>query len=1168
MAKHTLSETMLIEVAYVLHPLMMLSTPEQVLLFLKGLGYNVPAVDLVDSFTQVSTKTEHVIEDVKTLVIADTDEKKTQAVKLLLVSVKEALEELIKLKSTLKLAPGLAADFIENAKLDQLPVRILDFLLFQNLYKRHPKIFGTLYIMGILDEDKLSRVIDIFQTECTLKIVHWEKISRYLSEPGKVLDEQYYWSTDFKSSDFLYRLQVFLKSMGIAGGLYRQTDNVKIALGNSAADFSEVRIPIFSGGVYPNTYSQFGLNISPAEAAPGKKKGLALIPYFYGPALLNFELSEKWDAIFQSSISIDAAIGLIIRHPFSVEFFQNILTPSPQNAASMNSSLTIQQKNPVYQTEEYFLFGEKNNSHLLVSGISIKFFGSKNATTQDAGAEVEIRRINLLITTGNGDSFLNKLLPQSGINADFDLGVGFSLAKGIFFKASACLEILLPSHIQLGPIDIKAIIIAIKPRDGEIPIELSFTINAELGPLKVEVESIGLSSKISFPTNRKGNLGPLNAILDFKPPNGIGLSLDTGILKADGFLKINEEKGEYIGAVAIKIKSIDLRVAAVGIINTKLPGGQEGFSFLIIITAEFPPIPLSFGFTLNGLGGLLGVRRTMYADALRTGIKANTLEGILFPKIDVNHIGTIVSDLQQVFPISTDERFLIGPMIKIGWGTPSIITAEIGVIIELPAPVQIAILGVVRISLPIPEKEIIHLQINFLGIIDFEKKLLSLDAALEDSRILTMTLTGQFALRVGWGDTPVFIFSAGGFHPGFREAPVELQNMQRLGINIIDEANVKLSIDSYFALTTNTVQFGAHAHFWGMAWGYCAVADIGFDTLIMFNPFALTIGLQLYGRVTGPLVDVVVDVKGNLTGPNPWHVWGIAHAKILLLDFVIPFNTTFGEPIEELAPGTIDVLKLLLDEVEKDTNWKADTPVGNNAGITLRNIPDAEIANGIIIHPDTTLSFNQRLVPLELSIDKFGNKLPLNINRFAIKGFTFVDKIINGMPVAGITANIIKLFDSFAPGNFLNIPKQEKLSRPSFETMQSGSAFTIDSKNTVTGNTIAKEIDYEVMYIFNEEKSPQHITPILGDRAMLQLAGGSAAARYRLSAENTRVSYQSPPRITINKPGYEVIDKTTLKAITTENGTTLKPIGSQAEAYKFQEERGIDNTIIKSTFEQ
>ena len=63
------------------------------------------------------------------------------------------------------------------------------------------------------------------------------------------------------------------------------------------------------------------------------------------------------------------------------------------------------------------------------------------------------------------------------------------------------------------------------------------------------------------------------------------------------------------------------------------------FSLLIIIFAEdFTPIPLGYGFTLNGIGGLLGVNRTVVVDVLRAGIKNQLFSYFcqIYPNTEMN----------------------------------------------------------------------------------------------------------------------------------------------------------------------------------------------------------------------------------------------------------------------------------------------------------------------------------------------------------------------------------------------------------------------------------------------------------------------------------------------------------------------------------------------------
>src|SRR5690606_38239983 len=240
----------------------------------------------------------------------------------------------------------------------------------------------------------------------------------------------------------------------------------------------------------------------------------------------------------------------------------------------------------------------------------------------------------------------------------------------------------------------------------------------------------------------------VNYAMDFKPPNGVGLSVDVGVVKGGGYLFFDFDKGEYAGALELTFSEI-VSLKAIGVINTKMPDGSPGFSLIIIITAEFGTgIQLGFGFTLLGVGGLLGLNRTMKLEALAEGVRTGAVEGIMFPTNVVENAPRIISDLRNFFPVE-EGKFLIGPMAKLGWGTPTLISISLGIIIEIPG--NIAILGILKIALPTEEAALIVLQVNFIGAIEFDKDRLWFFASMYDSRVLFITLEGEMGLLVGWG---------------------------------------------------------------------------------------------------------------------------------------------------------------------------------------------------------------------------------------------------------------------------------------------------------------------------------------------------------------------------------------------------------------------------------
>src|SRR3989441_1414012 len=331
-----------------------------------------------------------------------------------------------------------------------------------------------------------------------------------------------------------------------------------------------------------------------------------------------------------------------------------------------------------------------------------------------------------------------------------------------------------------------------------------------------------------------GNLGPLQFDLGLVPATRVGVSIDTGSIKGGGVLILDFAKGEFFGALELTFQDL-ITLKAIGIITTKRPDGSEGIAVLILVTAEFIPIQLGFGFTLIGVGGLLALDRALDSLALKIGVRTGAVNSILFPQDILANINKIISDLKTIFPIARGH-FIIGPMGKLGWGTPTLISLELGVILDL-SQAAFTILGVLRCILPSEDVAILKLQVNFAGGIDFNQGMIWFDASLFDSRLLIYTLTGDMALRIGWGDQAIFVLSVGGFHPAFNEVPTDLRGMRRLSISLLSGDNPRLTTMTYFAVTSNSVQNGARVELYAEACGFNIYGFIGYDLLVQFNPF-------------------------------------------------------------------------------------------------------------------------------------------------------------------------------------------------------------------------------------------------------------------------------------------------------------------------------------------
>ena len=157
-------------------------------------------------------------------------------------------------------------------------------------------------------------------------------------------------------------------------------------------------------------------------------------------------------------------------------------------------------------------------------------------------------------------------------------------------------------------------------------------------------------------------------------------------------------------------------VKAIALLNTH---SEAGFSLLLLIFGQFPAIQLSFGFTLTGIGGLIGVQHTASPPALSQALSAGQLDAVLFPDNPVANAPQIINTLRTMFPVKAGG-FIIGPMLELGWGTPSLVTVRLGLLIEAS---QFTLLGQAIVALPplvSADLALLYLRLDFVGSVVFD----------------------------------------------------------------------------------------------------------------------------------------------------------------------------------------------------------------------------------------------------------------------------------------------------------------------------------------------------------------------------------------------------------------------------------------------------------------
>jgi hypothetical protein len=732
-----------------------------------------------------------------------------------------------------------------------------------------------------------------------------------------------------------------------------------------------------------------------------------------------YEVADPWSFRVAAKARFDAGMDGTITPPLGVS-----LTPPAAGASlELNADMVAEDGGT-----PMVMLGEAGGSRLEAARFSAGFgFKAKTeggALTGEPVVRAEVKGGRLVIDMSRGDGFINTILSGIRVESKFELAARWTPSDGIRFEGGADVELVVPLNLNLGPVEIQTLYFLLGfAADPPLSVGVAAAIGVQIGPFGMSVDKIGLDVPIRFPPERDGNLGAVDLAFAFRPPTGIGVVVDAGPISGGGFLSIDVPNGRYAGILQLETPLVS--ITAIGLLDTRLPGGVQGFSFLILVSVELPPIQLGFGFTFNGVGGMAGIHRTVAVDVMRQSVRTGGLNSVMFPRDPIRNAPQIIADLRAFFP-PAQNRFVFGPFLKVGWGTPSLITGNLGVILELPDPVRILILGQLEVALPVPELPLVSLNLDVLGVIDFGEQTLSIDASLYDSRVTIYSLYGDMALRLSWGAQPIFALSIGGLHPQFKPPP-NFPTLRRCTIEIGIGNNPRLSCMSYFAITANSVQFGARIEAYAKAAGFSIHGWLGYDAIVIFVPFSFRVDIS--GGVElkrGNSLIAGIHLNASLSGPNPWHAEGRACISLFLFDVCVPFRITIGEEQGQPVP-TINAWDRLQAALEEVRNWQSELPAGERKAIGYA-VPAGSALT--LIDPAGGLAVQQKVLPLNKPLDKIGEA--------RIEGDMRFD--VSHVRVGGQNEAHELERDFFAAGQYQNLSEAEKLSRDSYELMDAGVA--------------------------------------------------------------------------------------------------------------------------------
>jgi hypothetical protein len=938
----------------------------------------------------------------------------------------------------------------------EFPSQLRDFLLVEYLLARQARLGRLLQVLGIL------RLIDVpaegNRPAFTRRELAWDDLASALDDPGAVFRNAYKWGdNDFDAAGLLKAIYWLADAhgLGVQYGVLNSSERSYLKAGAVATDLHPTDERIVRWEMIKSPFSTprlfVGVGAARLPQTASDKPGLAILPYLHGSADTEFPLNDAVSASFKADFALAGGVAIRLRSGKAPSLERGFLEGLPAAGVAIQVGLSAGGEEPIV------LIGQPASSRLQVGSLALRG-GARARTGGQSGSsafvELELANAALVISTGSGDGFLKKVLGD-GATVEFGATLGIDSEQGLCFTGSSALEIQIPAHISLGPVELRSATVAIKPKDGAIPVELTATIGVDLTVIKGVVENVGIAAKLT--PQDDGNLGPFQFDIGFRPPNGVGVVVDAGVVRGGGYLFFDREKEEYGGALELTISEI-ISVKAIGLLNTRMPGGEKGFSLLVIMTAEFgTPIQLSFGFVLIGVGGMVGVNRAVRKQPLIEGTRTGAVNNILFPKDVIANAPKIFDNLRTILP-PEEGTFVVGPFLKLGWGTPPIITLSLGILIEIPG--DIVILGVLSAALP-EDEPILILQVAFVGVIEYSRKRLYFFAVLYDSSIVRMPLDGEMGVLAAFGDDANLLVSAGGFHPRYNPPALPFPKPARMSLEILNRSNAKIRAESYFCVTSNTVQLGVRAEAY-FGFDACKIeGDIRFDCLFRFSPFHFEIDFSASfdAKVFG-VGWFSISVKMSLEGPTPWRAHGKGKIAISMApDVSVCFSKTWGSEGGTSLPP-VNVFPVVAAEFALTANWQTSLTPGTRLLVTLRASPTPESA--ILVHPTGMLRVSQRAVPIDLTLDKVGNQKPRDLSKLTLR-----------VADTSVMKRVDDALEQFAAAQFQSLTDGQKLSRAGFEPMHGGLILGRAGEPLVSARTVRRRVRYDTITIDSKNPTPR-----------------------------------------------------------------------------------------------
>jgi hypothetical protein len=974
-------------------------------------------------------------------------------------------------------------------------------LLVEALEHGLPAMDGVLRAFGVVVEEPDGRVA-----------LRLDRLGGLVGEPGAVLADVAGWGGALDLDWVTGALADAFASVGTAARVRPLRPELAALLpAPQPAGARALEVPLVGGRAWPLPgMAELGVVVAAVSGGGGTEPDALLVANLaWGSAGASITTPSGWELAVTGEADATGRAAVLLRPG------EDARDVGADAGAALSASVARTWPSPLP------VFGTPTSTRLVVGGAMVEV-ALVPGTPPEVVLSAALESAELVIVAGS--PFVAALLGGDQVEVALAADLRWSSRTGLTLAGGAGLAVVLPLHAQVGPVLLEDLELALRPSGdagGSAAVATTLTIGATLGPFAVTVYGLGLDVTIGPAEGATIQLGPLGLAVAPVPPNGLAFSIDAGAVVGDGLILVEGDR--YVGGLSLDVLAVG--VDAFVVVDTSLPGDPDGFALFATLTLRFPGIPLGFGFSLTGLGGLLAVNRAIDAEALAEGLRDGAADAVLFPEDPQRDADQLVAQLDAYFPVLVGNT-VVGPVAELSWGVPIIVTGQLGVVISWPDGV-IAVLGSIELVLPDPAAPALELHLDVLGAIDLAAGTVLVVASLYDSRLLgVIELSGDAGLYVSWLGQPFFLLSVGGFHPGYEPpgcVPSLFEDLRPMRAEVQVGLGVTALLESYVAVTSNSVQFGggvsiaASAEFLGVT--YTARGWFDVDVLLQFSPFLFvaeaSAGVGVYAG-NRELMGVSLDL--HLEGPDPWYASGSARFTFFIVK--VRFAFAVGGRAAPEVPASADVLDLVCQALEEPGAWSTEPAAGLGTGVVL-----AGAEEGVRVRPDEVVVVHQGVAPLGRTLERFGELTPEQ-TRVDLGEVAVVDAaggaVLSALDVDQVT-------EWFAPAMFDELPDQARLAAPSYEPMVAGVRLGAAGVGLAAAEAVAAPAGHETEVWEPATGTAVKLGRVVAVRGLATTIAASAAAH---TVRRLKGPVATVPAVKLAPQTYAAIDPTTADPLT------------------------------------